>query len=138
MVYGKAVVLTPGARDDVDKYGRLLRYVDLRDGTDTGLAQITGGFAVARYDSRDGYGHHDRQEQYVAADTGAAASCVYGGTSTTAPAAPATPPTTAASGGSVYYANCAAARAAGAAPLHVGEPGYRKALDRDGDGVACE
>ncbi|HVV11323.1 thermonuclease family protein [Amycolatopsis sp.] len=39
---------------------------------------------------------------------------------------------------SVYYANCTAAKAAGAAPLHIGEPGYRKALDRDGDGVACE
>jgi Excalibur calcium-binding domain len=39
---------------------------------------------------------------------------------------------------SVYYANCAAARAAGAAPLHVGEPGYRSGLDRDDDGVACE
>ena len=39
---------------------------------------------------------------------------------------------------SAYYGNCAAARAAGAAPLHVGEPGYRSGLDRDGDGVACE
>ncbi|WP_327008523.1 excalibur calcium-binding domain-containing protein [Dactylosporangium sp. NBC_01737] len=38
----------------------------------------------------------------------------------------------------VYYANCAEAKRAGAAPLHRGEPGYRKALDRDGDGVACE
>lgn len=37
-----------------------------------------------------------------------------------------------------YYANCDAARAAGAAPLHRGEPGYRAALDRDGDGTACE
>lgn len=37
-----------------------------------------------------------------------------------------------------YYPNCAAARAAGAAPLLVGEPGYRPALDRDKDGVACE
>ncbi len=41
-------------------------------------------------------------------------------------------------GGSVYYKNCDAARAAGAAPLHVGDPGYRSGLDRDGDGVACE
>ncbi|ALG83904.1 GmrSD restriction endonuclease domain-containing protein [Gordonia phthalatica] len=41
-------------------------------------------------------------------------------------------------GGDVYYKNCAAARAAGAAPLHVGEPGYRPAMDGDGDGVACE
>ncbi|HVV38341.1 MAG TPA: excalibur calcium-binding domain-containing protein, partial [Acidimicrobiales bacterium] len=38
----------------------------------------------------------------------------------------------------VYYANCDAARAAGAAPLSRGEPGYRSGLDRDGDGVACE
>lgn len=38
----------------------------------------------------------------------------------------------------VYYANCKEAKAAGAAPLHVGEPGYRPKLDRDGDGVACE
>jgi hypothetical protein len=39
---------------------------------------------------------------------------------------------------SAYYPNCAAARAAGAAPLYRGQPGYRPALDRDGDGVACE
>lgn len=37
-----------------------------------------------------------------------------------------------------YYANCAAAKAAGAAPLYRGQPGYRSALDRDNDGVACE
>lgn len=40
--------------------------------------------------------------------------------------------------GSVYYSNCDAARSADAAPLYRGEPGYRSALDRDGDGVACE
>lgn len=51
--------------------------------------------------------------------------------------APYVPPTTNAPS-SVYYANCAAARAAGAAPLYRGDPGYRSALDRDGDGVACE
>lgn len=38
----------------------------------------------------------------------------------------------------VYYARCADARAAGAAPIYKGEPGYRPALDRDGDGIACE
>jgi Excalibur calcium-binding domain len=35
------------------------------------------------------------------------------------------------------YADCEAVRAAGKAPLHKGDPGYSKALDRDGDGVAC-
>ena len=38
----------------------------------------------------------------------------------------------------VYYPNCAAAKAAGVAPIYAGEPGYRANLDGDGDGVACE
>lgn len=40
--------------------------------------------------------------------------------------------------GDVYYPNCDAARAAGAAPIRRGQPGYRAGLDRDGDGIACE
>lgn len=47
-----------------------------------------------------------------------------------APAAPDAP-----AGG---FANCSAAKAAGAAPLYAGSPGYAPKLDRDGDGVACE
>ncbi|WP_082787690.1 excalibur calcium-binding domain-containing protein [Corynebacterium simulans] len=37
-----------------------------------------------------------------------------------------------------YYPNCAAVRAAGAAPIYAGDPGYSSDLDHDGDGVACE
>jgi len=40
--------------------------------------------------------------------------------------------------GAVYYANCTAVRAAGAAPIHRGEPGYASKLDRDGDCIGCE
>lgn len=36
------------------------------------------------------------------------------------------------------FPNCAAARAAGAAPVRSGDPGYGTHLDRDGDGVGCE
>ena len=36
------------------------------------------------------------------------------------------------------YRNCAQARAAGAAPVYAGEPGYGPHLDRDGDGIGCE
>jgi len=53
----------------------------------------------------------------------------------------AAPPVTSPSsrgGAGVYYANCTAARAAGAAPVYRGDPGYRPALDRDNDGVGCE
>lgn len=42
------------------------------------------------------------------------------------------------SGQSKQFASCAEARAAGAAPLYRGDPGYSERLDRDGDGVACE
>ena len=49
-----------------------------------------------------------------------------------APVAPAPP------AGAVYYANCTAVRAAGAAPIHRGDPGYAPKLDRDGDGIGCE
>lgn len=41
-------------------------------------------------------------------------------------------------GSSAYYANCSAVKAAGAAPIYSGDPGYSGKLDRDGDGVACE
>jgi hypothetical protein len=41
-------------------------------------------------------------------------------------------------GGSTYFDNCDAARAAGAAPVHLGDPGYGTHLDGDGDGTACE
>ncbi|QIK50336.1 DUF1524 domain-containing protein (plasmid) [Gordonia terrae] len=49
-----------------------------------------------------------------------------------------TPPPAAEAPSSVYYANCSAVRAAGAAPIYAGQPGYSSKLDRDGDGVACE
>lgn len=60
-----------------------------------------------------------------------------------APVAHAAPTTTTASpaptgGSSAYYRNCAAACAAGVAPIYQGQPGYRSGLDRDGDGIACE
>jgi hypothetical protein len=36
------------------------------------------------------------------------------------------------------YRSCAAAEAAGAAPMYLGDADYRSALDHDNDGVACE
>ena len=85
-------------------------------------------------------------------------------TTTTPPPPPTTPPTTAApvvvpapqpivpqvpapspapapapaSSASGPFANCDAARAAGAAPVYRGDPGYAPHLDRDDDGVGCE
>jgi len=52
------------------------------------------------------------------------------------PVSAGTPRTAAAT--STIYKNCAAVRAAGAAPIRHGQPGYGRHLDRDGDGVGCE
>jgi len=38
----------------------------------------------------------------------------------------------------VYYPGCDSVRAAGAAPLYQGQPGYREEMDGDNDGIACE
>ena len=38
----------------------------------------------------------------------------------------------------VKYRSCAEVKAAGKAPIRMGDPGYSKSLDRDGDGIACE
>ena len=37
-----------------------------------------------------------------------------------------------------FYANCDDAKAAGAATMYKGDPGYRPELDRDKDGIACD
>lgn len=39
---------------------------------------------------------------------------------------------------SVFYSGCREVRAAGAAPLYRGQPGYRPGMDGDDDGIACE
>ena len=69
LVLDKAVLLGESA-EDRDRYGRLLRYIDIGS-QDAGLRLIKNGVAIARYDSRDGYGFHPRERLYVAADKGA-------------------------------------------------------------------
>jgi hypothetical protein len=41
-------------------------------------------------------------------------------------------------GSGTSFRNCTAARAAGAAPVRRGDPGYGSHLDRDDDGIGCE
>ena len=91
LLAGKHVNVVPGARDDLDRYGRYLRYLDV-DGTDAGLRQIQAGLAVARYDSRDGYGAHPRETSYVAADAASPkAACSTVATPQPVPSKPANP-----------------------------------------------
>ena len=67
-VIGRRVVLVnPDSVQDLDAYGRLLRFVEVGD-SDAGLAQIRSGLGNARYDSTDGYDEHPREERYHRAD----------------------------------------------------------------------
>ncbi|HET6989403.1 MAG TPA: thermonuclease family protein [Kribbella sp.] len=67
LIDGRVQLVNPESVDDVDHYGRLLRYVH-DGGRDTGLAQIRKGYAHARYDSLDGYDRHPMQATYRHAD----------------------------------------------------------------------
>ena len=75
LIAGRAVTLVaaPG-REDHDGYGRPLRYVEVA-GVDVGRQMIADGFAIARYDSLDGYQTHPRQADYRALDAATPAAC---------------------------------------------------------------
>ena len=59
-------------------------------------------------------------------------------TSPETPAETAAPEPAAPTPAATFFQNCDAVRAAGAAPIYTGQPGYSRTLDRDGDGVGCE
>jgi endonuclease YncB( thermonuclease family) len=131
-VAGRAVTLVAGAANDTDRYGRLLRYVDV-DGTDINLEMVRSGLAIARYDSRDGYGAHPRQQTYIDADRDTPSSnvCPDGtGTSTDSTSEVDADP---------RFATCREAAAAGYGPYLDGtDIEYAWYGDGDGDGVVCE
>lgn len=65
---GDVVTLTLSeGQNSEDRYGRLLRHVTTVDGADVALRMLEAGFAVARYDSRDGYPQHPFEDEYHAA-----------------------------------------------------------------------
>lgn len=92
--------------------------------------------AAPIYRGEPGYAKHlDRDNDGIACEV---ATKTTKRASSTKPAQTQTQPQTKAQTQDVYYKNCSEARAAGAAPIYRGEPGYRKGLDRDNDGIACE
>lgn len=61
-----------------------------------------------------------------------------GTTATPAPKPTPTPAPTPDPAPAVVYANCDAVRAAGAAPIRLGDPGWDPKFDRDNDDIGCE
>jgi hypothetical protein len=153
---GQRVALVPDpTQEQTDRYGRKFAYLVRADGWDYSVeatragaahSYVYGGVPVSRYEAiaeaeREAQNAHrglwgppcnGNTSSSRVDSTGAAspASLVQ----IPAPDAGAAPPLSS----SVYYSDCGDARAAGAAPLRAGEPGYISALDRDGGGVACE
>ncbi len=155
---GQRVALVPDSTQDrTDHYGRTLAYLVRDDDWDysveaarAGAARsyIYGGVPVSRYAAIAAAEREAREAKRglwgppCNGETASSPTTVTSGSAATVPSpslAPAPPESSApASPASVYYKNCDAARAAGAAPIQVGQPGYRKGLDRDGDGTACD
>ncbi|WP_243653698.1 thermonuclease family protein [Pseudonocardia endophytica] len=110
----------PSGREDVDRDGRLLRYVEVPGVGDLGSYMVQRGHTAAYR------GFNDASPAYL--DSLRALDRDGRRCYTTLPSGPP----------KVVHADCASATAAGAAPLYAGDPGYSRELDGDGDGVACE
>lgn len=76
LLLGSSIVdLLEAGVDDRDRYGRLLRYLEV-DGVDPGLELIRAGLAEAAYDSRSGFPKHFREDVYISANESSASQCV--------------------------------------------------------------
>ncbi|MGV0717842.1 thermonuclease family protein [Mycolicibacterium sp. XJ662] len=146
MLGQRVALVTDPTQDRTDRYGRTLAYLVRADGFDyaveaaragTARSYVYGGRPVSRHDAIVAAEREARD-----AHRGLWGPPCNGATSPADTAPAAAPPQSfyepPSSSGSVYYPNCAAARAAGAAPILAGQPGYRSGLDGDNDGVACE
>ena len=163
---GQRVALVPDpTQDKTDRFGRTLAYLVRADGWDysveaaragTAHSYNYGGHPVSRYDAIEAAEREARdalrglwgppcfgETASVPLDSANPPTTIVTATQAPPPPPPAffEPPATGQApppSSSVYYRDCDAARAAGAAPLRSGQPGYRSGLDRDSDGVACE
>jgi endonuclease YncB( thermonuclease family) len=144
---GAQVTLRAEPGVDRDRYGRLLRYVDVPGTGDF------GEYMVTRKHTGVYEGRNDAAPEYVSRlrsldrdgrvcdtpkPTRAPAPVVEDNDRRDAPAPRSDSDSSRSGGGSASYSSCKAAKAAGDAPLYRGQPGYSGKLDRDGDGVACE
>ncbi len=130
--------------EQADRYGRLLRYVTLADGSDLGTILLQEGLANARYDSIDGYDHHPKEETYRRISATTEHLCPELDTGNDSAAASASPARSGAAGCDPNYGGGCVPRSdtdldcsdidfevtvKGEDPHH---------FDGDGDGIGCE
>jgi endonuclease YncB( thermonuclease family) len=133
---------------DRDVYGRTVATCR-SNGRDIAAEMVSRGFAIVLPGAPTSYGQRKAASKTAKAGIWAsefitpaeyrAAHPRMGSDARTSPPRAAwqsSPATRAPSPG--MWRSCAAARAAGAAPVHRGSPGYNPMLDGDNDGIACE
>ncbi len=126
----------------VDRYGRQIAACQVA-GQDLGAWMVQSGYAIAyrqystTYVKHEDYARANRLGVWAGSFQDPALYRKQKQSGSALPAAPAAQPAPPAGAQAVYY-SCAQARAAGAAPLRRGYPGYNPKLDGDADGVACE
>lgn len=128
-------------RKDTDRYGRMVAVCRVGE-TEINRWLVEQGWALA-YVQYGGRVYLPAQSQAQASQRGIwqgrfIPPWEYRKNPANPPTAGTPRPSSSPTPSSIYYRNCAAAKAAGAAPIYRGQPGYRKGLDRDQDGVACE
>ncbi len=142
LVDQRVAIVYDSTQDRNDRYGRTLAYLVKGDGWNYSVEAARAGTAHAYiYDNSPVEKYAEiaaAQQEAKAAGRGLWGPPCHGDTASVPISAPQSAPSAAASDAGVNYPNCEAAKAAGAAPLYAGQPGYRAALDGDGDGVACE
>jgi endonuclease YncB( thermonuclease family) len=145
MVAGKAVMCE---QRDTDRYGRIVARCTA-GGVDLAATMIEGGLATALPAFSDAYVESEGRVKALGFGIWGSefqSPAEYRAANPRQLQPPATQaqrqqrfvaaPTASPSGN--YFRNCAAARAAGMAPLYRGQPGYRPEMDGDNDGIACE
>ncbi|ANZ28476.1 nuclease (plasmid) [Rhodococcus sp. WB1] len=143
-----ALVADP-TQDTVDAYGRTLAYVVKPDGWNYSVEAARAGVAKSYVFDNTPVQQYPAivaaEDQARTSGTGLWGPPCHGATDSVPLAAPApapaptpAPQTAPDPPADVYYKNCSQVRAAGAAPLYRGDPGYAAHLDRDNDGIACE
>jgi len=138
----QVAIVTDPTQDRTDRYGRTLAYLIKDDGWNYSVEAARAGTARAYiYDNNPVQKYAEiaaAEQEAKQAGRGLWGPPCNGDTESTPIRASQPAPSAPVPDAGVHYPNCKAARAAGAAPLYVGQPGYRIGLDGDGDGVACE
>ena len=145
MIAGRTVECTPRDRD---QYGRVV--ASCRAGaSDLAGVMVREGMAVALPRFTDAYVDAEARAKsfgmalwgsvfQTPAEFRAANPALFKAPAPRHAARASAPRARAAQFESFVFRNCAAARAAGATPLHRSQRGYGSHMDGDGDGVACE